>query len=57
MKNEFVFAGSDLEAAYAEMAQDKTREADALEWTEMVIRHIACEIWEIPLASDDQSSG
>lgn len=27
----------DLEAAYREMAQDETREADALEWSEGII--------------------
>ena len=33
----------DLEAAYMEMAQDETREAEALEWAEATIGDVADE--------------
>jgi len=32
---------ADLEAAYKEMAQDKAREAEALEWTEAMIGDVS----------------
>jgi len=35
----------DLEAAYAEMARDETREAEALEWAEAMIGDITDEAW------------
>lgn len=33
----------DLEAAYAEMAQDEARETEALEWAEATVRDVADE--------------
>lgn len=33
----------DLEAAYAEMAQDEEREAEALEWSEALISDVSDE--------------
>ena len=33
----------DLEAAYMEMAQDETREAEALEWAEATVGDVADE--------------
>jgi predicted CopG family antitoxin len=35
----------DLEAAYAEMAQDEEREAAALEWAEATVGDIDDEAW------------
>lgn len=35
----------DLEAAYAEMAQDEEREAAALEWAEATVGDIGDETW------------
>ncbi len=35
----------DLEAAYAEMAQDEKREATALEWAEAMVGDVANEAW------------
>ena len=35
--------GTDLEAAYREMAQDETREAEALEWAEATIGDVRDE--------------
>ncbi len=35
----------DLEAAYAEMAQDEKREAIALEWAEAMVGDVANEAW------------
>ena len=35
----------DLEAAYAEMARDEAREAEALEWAEAMIGDITDEAW------------
>jgi predicted CopG family antitoxin len=35
----------DLEAAYAEMAQDEEREAQALEWAEATVEDVTDETW------------
>lgn len=35
----------DLRAAYAQMAEDEEREAEALEWSEAVIGDVANETW------------
>jgi predicted CopG family antitoxin len=35
----------DLEAAYAEMAQDEEREAAALEWVEATVGDVGDEAW------------
>lgn len=35
--------GKDLDAAYAEMAKDEAREAEALEWAEATLGDIAYE--------------
>jgi len=35
----------DLEAAYAEMAQDEEREAAALEWAEATVGDVGDEAW------------
>ncbi len=35
--------GTDLEAAYREMAQDETREAEAVEWAEATIGDVCDE--------------
>lgn len=35
--------GKDLEVAYKQMAQDETREAEALDWAECTIEDIAHE--------------
>ncbi|MCI0455347.1 MAG: hypothetical protein L0Z62_00005 [Gemmataceae bacterium] len=35
--------GKDLEAAYQQMAQDETREAEALEWAEATLGDVADE--------------
>ena len=35
--------GKDLERAYREMAQDESREADALEWAEATVGDVADE--------------
>ncbi len=32
-----------MESAYAEMARDKKREKEALEWAEVTFKDIACE--------------
>jgi predicted CopG family antitoxin len=34
---------SDLEAAYLSMAEDETREADALQWAEATVKDVANE--------------
>jgi len=36
---------NDLRDAYAQMAQDEEREAEALEWSEAVIGDVANEAW------------
>ena len=35
--------GHDLEAAYQQMAQDESREAEALEWAEATLRDVGDE--------------
>jgi predicted CopG family antitoxin len=35
----------DLETAYAEMARDEAREADALEWAEAMVGDVTDEAW------------
>ncbi|MBS1249768.1 MAG: hypothetical protein MAG431_01352 [Chloroflexi bacterium] len=35
----------DLEAAYKEMAKDRSREGEALEWAEATIKDVGDETW------------